>query len=131
MKIKISELEGQALDWVVAKCEICEILEEKTEMPLDVLVKELPCRYTPSTNWEQGGPIIDREEINLTTIHDKAGKWGAFYDDGFFHESLRTGPTPLIAAMRCFVSMKMGDEADEVEISDEFSAIHQRQAMKG
>lgn len=59
--------------------------------------------YTPSTDWAQGGPIIDREKIAVDYDHDvwNAAKYGLDWYVG--------GPTPLIAAMRCFVLSKLGD----------------------
>jgi hypothetical protein len=71
--------------------------------------------FTPSTDWSQGGPIIDRELIAVCLDED-GDTWRAWYpmrqgiEDG-------TGPTPLIAAMRCFVASKLGDT---VEVPDEF-----------
>ena len=73
--------------------------------------------FEPSTDWSQGGPIIEREKIELR-YHDVivAGIW---YRDGIgsdecSHKAI--GPTPLIAAMRCLCASKLGDE---VEVPDE------------
>ncbi len=69
-----------------------------------------------STDWAKGGPIIEREEISIRhtipamrdsiwqahpsmSAKGAGGKWGM-------------GPTPLIAAMRCYVASKLGDEVD-------------------
>ena len=111
MKIKTSELTGAALDWAVAKCE-GEPVRYDGE-----IVRYAPGQfsdeepYNPSTNWSQGGPIIEREEIGFFQKHDEgyaqAAKPGA--------EFVRRGPTPLIAAMRCLVSSRLGDEVDVPE----------------
>jgi len=78
--------------------------------------------YTPSSDWSQGGPIIERERIgvylaNHSTEHCAA--WQASIvvsDKALFCKALYCdGPTPLIAAMRCFVASKLGDE---IEIPD-------------
>ncbi len=70
-----------------------------------------------STDWSQGGPIIEREKINLE-IHEGGHTRTSFYKmrltfDGrakhYYHQH---GPTPLIAAMRCFVAFRLGDEVD-------------------
>jgi len=58
-----------------------------------------------STNWLQGGPIIEREKI---TISDANEGWVAGYNGTLSY----FGPTPLIAAMRCFVASEMGDEVE-------------------
>ena len=95
--MKPSELTGTALDWVVAKA----IGEYK---PVAV--------PSYSTDWAQGGPIIERERITL--IHPRWDGWTAHkYDDRVEDESYTLdGPTPLIAAMRCYVASKLGDDVD-------------------
>ena len=107
--MKVSELQGAALDWAVAKCE-----GMVPNTPFIASNKEYT--FKPSINWEQGGPIIEREEISLETMaHDE-------YGDGWLATSVRYAvymefaPTPLIAAMRSYVASKMGDE---IEIPEE------------
>ena len=65
-----------------------------------------------SRKWETGGPIIERETIS-TTIDD-SGVWLAFNQYNYAGEKrlMHAGPTPLIAAMRCYVASKLGDEVD-------------------
>jgi hypothetical protein len=95
--MKTSELTGPALDWAVAKA-----------------LGKLPATYDDwaqtwphfSTNWAQGGPIIERENITwdgqaatlCRHVNGKYPKWSEY------------GPTPLVAAMRCYVASKLGDE---------------------
>ena len=73
--------------------------------------------YDPSIDWSQGGPIIERELINLSPPfgceQPDAGtnSWGAY----IANKVGQIGPTPLIAAMRCFVASKLGDEVDVPE----------------
>lgn len=92
--MKTSELTGIALDWAVhyAMHGECEGYAE----------------HEYSTNWAQGGPIIDREKIGLREPHETPDVWYARIttDVTVF---MKSGPTPLIAAMRCFVSSKLGD----------------------
>lgn len=69
--------------------------------------------YEPSRNWEQGGPIIEREGISLMFIGARG--WSANFDQHFDEGSQDdpyTGPTPLIAAMRAYVCAKLGDEVE-------------------
>jgi len=99
MKIKTSELTGAALDWAVAKCEgiYFEDLEDFEHSAPDY------------SDWAQAGPIIERERIVLDCFEDL---WGAgVHRDGELRH-LSDGPTPLIAAMRCYVASKLGDEVD-------------------
>ena len=70
-------------------------------------------KYSPSTDWSQGGPIIEREWICVDRLFN--GQWCAAKrtlndDDAMRHRT--NGPTPLIAAMRCFVASRLGDEVD-------------------
>ncbi len=125
MKIKVSEATNIQLDWMVAKCEgpntIASCYLDDEGLPIWLEEAEHH-EWEPSTNWAQGGPIIEREEITVKHVipamkdsiwqahpsmsaKGAGGKWGI-------------GPTPLIAAMRCTVSSKLGDT---VEIPDELA----------
>jgi hypothetical protein len=103
--MKTSELTGAALDWAVAKC-------EGHGMEYFQVVDA----YTPSTDWAQGGPIIEREEIALEPMtHDEHGDgWLATRVEGPA-VCMEFGPTMLIAAMRCYVASHLGDEVDVPE----------------
>lgn len=74
--------------------------------------------FSPSTDWAQGGPIIDREMrehgFDVWRTADMA-QCAATYERGL-PDSYIYGSTPLIAAMRCYVASKLGDE---VEIPEE------------
>ena len=105
--MKTSELTGPALDWAVAKCE--GWIENTTDDDLVSFVLEESAEemhFWPSTDWAQGGPIIEREGISLDQYHDFPN-WAASCppESGFNW----FGPTPLIAAMRCFVASRLGD----------------------
>jgi len=55
-----------------------------------------------------GGSLIEREGIQIQK--HKSG-WVALPADAqFSEEEYQEGPTPLIAAMRCYVASKLGDE---------------------
>jgi len=108
MTVKVSELQGAALDWAVAKC-----IHLINGDDLDIgFIKEYA--YTPSTNWAQGGPIIEQERISVEPCFD--WQWVATLTEGPNIAFEEEGPTPLIAAMRCHVANKMGDE---IEVPDE------------
>lgn len=94
-----SELTGPALDWAVAKC---------MDWPYPVVYDEdgNEVLIAPSTDWAQGGPIIEREKIGLFFDRACGNKWRASHMTAPY----QLGPTPLIAAMRCFVAGQMGDE---------------------
>ena len=94
MKIKTSELQGAALDWSVALANGQE---------------EFWTTDNYSTNWALGGPIIEREEFSGLKCYGK-DEWECNNGDIFCD-----GPTPLIAAMRCYVASKLGDEVEVPE----------------
>ncbi len=103
--MKTSELTGAALDWAVAMAE--------NWAGADFEVKPY------SIDWAQGGPIIEREEISVDVSQTGTApetKWVAIITKG--NEAWVHGPTPLIAAMRCYVASKLGDE---VEVPDELT----------
>jgi len=123
MKIKTSELTGAALDWAVAKCEGVKVVKLKHGRATfsdpfdDGALNEMFINY--STDWAQGGPIIEREGISIDQ-RDNGSLVLACIDAPMEHEENEiwvNGPTPLIAAMRCYVASKLGDE---VEVIDAF-----------
>lgn len=92
-----------------------------------------------SSDWSHGGPIIEREGISTIFVSGDLGEpksyWVATanqqawqYGYGPYHEQdeerslqihksecLFFGPTPLIAAMRCYIASKLGDEIEVPE----------------
>ena len=91
MKIKTSDLTHATLDWAVSAA------NEDSDI------------YPYSTSWQEGGPIIEREKITLEWTGEN---WCAYIR----HDEEVFGPTALIAAMRCYVASRLGDE---VEVPDE------------
>jgi len=143
VKIKTSELEGAQLDFAVAIAgeEWKTAHKFYPTMTLDssfksvalaqktcYLIPNNPMRqdqqvYSPSTDWSQGGPIIEREKIIILPPLPNMIGWYACIDEQFESiyqdcDSEQSGETPLIAAMRVFVASKIGDvvEIPEVEL---------------
>ena len=130
MKIKTSQLIGPALDWVVAKCEALCLGSDPFGLKPIIAAPVFVKNYKPSTDWEQGGPIIEREKIDLEFMDNFEAWCGSVlreygqdresYSDDQDRESYTAeqesfvgyGPTPLIAAMRCYCCAKLGDEID-------------------
>lgn len=96
--MKTSELTGAALDWAVCVAEYGYGADYKTN------------RY--STDWTQGGPIIEREKICVDVGHD--GVWLACIRQNYgdLGEHMCAASNPLIAAMRCYVASKLGDDVE-------------------
>ncbi len=144
--MKTSELTGAALDYAAGLCEgygpdkymsnIDIRLDVKGKVScLLVPINRAYVRWTPSTNWAQGGPIIEREGIALR-YSPKHKKWYAKRETGsgetvFWPAQEYSvtakkkvtarweGPTPLVAAMRCYIASKLGND---IEIPKEFQA---------
>ena len=109
--MKTSELKDGILNWAVA----IALRTMRWDDDRLCYVTEHGQDFEPSTDWSQGGPIIERERIELT--FDRANETDTLWRSEMFdmegvsiaHEY---GPTPLIAAMRCYVASKLGDTID-------------------
>ena len=118
--MKVSELTDGALDYWVGRCNGDDKEYLLSEVGHECLVRTGAItaeRYSPSTNWAQGGPIIERERITLGDHGEQdaalwvAAKNGPTHINSF--QSYYIGQTPLIAAMRCFVASSFGDAVDD------------------
>jgi len=104
IKIQTSDLQGDALNWVVDKC------KRRVGLSSNLLNKGCrPIRF--STDWAEGGPIIEQEGLCLS-YDQYVKRWTCSTRILNSHHA----ETPLVAAMRCYVSSKLGDE---VEIPEE------------
>jgi hypothetical protein len=116
--MKTSELSGAALDWAVTKCEGYDHKVTSSEWGM----------WGWATDWAQGGPLIEREGIDIcTSAH---GGWIATlitdWEEGTFVQG--EGDTCLIAAMRCYVASKLGDTIDIPEgIATNDTPSHEQQ----
>lgn len=106
--MKTSELRGNALDWAVAKCE-GTLHDDGT----------VPDYYQPSVDWEQGGAIIECEKMGvwfcdsvIDAETDEVIRELHWYAEDQGGDNVQTGTTPLIAAMRCYVASKLGNEVE-------------------
>ena len=120
--MKTNELTGVALDWAVAMC------EGATDFWFDTVAthwvkldgKDRALRYgwaqsyLPSTDWAQGGPIIERERLSVSPYSfNNVNPWVSHSAEG---DKTIVGPTPLITVMRCYVASKLGNEVDVPEL---------------
>ena len=112
MKSKTSELIGNPLAWAVAVANGNEPFFwanwDGEEFPE---TDDGP--YRPDLEWSQGGPIIEREGVSTVSQGDAhewvASLWDYSLQDWTGHIS---GPTPLVAAMRCYCCAKLGEFVD-------------------
>ena len=126
-QIKVSEATPIQLDRLVAKC--------AKKIPISHMASSKHW-WSPSTCWAHGGPLIEKERIGLEFM-DNFEAWSASivredgqdresYSDDQDRESYTVeqesfvgyGPTPLIAAMRCYIYSVMGDV---VEVPEELT----------
>lgn len=124
MTCKTSELTGHLLDYWVAKalglrCALevwpvtvprpsaCWLLPEGARLP-----NYSSGPYAPSTEWAQGGPIIERERIALHLGEDEGmPHWLGFCVNRQSKvEYIGAGVTPLEAAMRALVWARIGGD---------------------
>jgi hypothetical protein len=113
-----ADLVGPALDHAVAQALGVKVYPTKRGEWMTANYGEFNHRmgipyWRPSTDWSQGGPIIEREKVTLdltdvlfdhvsdTCIQLDKPEWWASKGD-----VTGRGPTPLIAAMRCLVASK-------------------------
>lgn len=129
--MKTSELTGADLDYWVARALGAKAkMNEYNERGL-CLVLEIDDEhgdgagwfpFSPSSAWEQGGPIIEREQMLLMPYRSDlyCATIGAVghpmcgdpIPSGEVEVSSAFGPTPLVAAMRAFVCSVFGEDVD-------------------
>jgi hypothetical protein len=131
--MKVAELTCAELDYWVAKAEGMPLVSELSEIGMAAAGMAPPCiflkdgvygiasadksgKWEPSTNWSQGGPVIEREGVDLEHHKESVlGKeetwWEAYYRADVCQ--CFTADTPLIAAMRAYVASKFGDEVED------------------
>jgi hypothetical protein len=126
MKHKTAELEAGRLDYAVALIEGLDVTSEDCGLSKNgkfVRVKSdgtAPYMdFSPSTCWDHGGPIIERNHIDVAAPDefDDDERWFAgIYRDAMRHATPRCcemrGDTPLIAAMRAYVASWFGEEVE-------------------
>lgn len=120
--MKVAELQGPLLDYWVARAEGYDPDQEQVILHIDGTCRiawhegdDPDSRYSPSTNWMWGGPIIERSLISVLYYPvdsiSQPGYWTAFIrpsdDKGF------DAKTPLLAAMRAYVTSKFGEEVPD------------------
>lgn len=133
MKHKVSQLDGALLDAAVAVAEGYPVRNTRFgyEMDFPSYLDEMGqdgCysgAYSPSDNWAQGGPIIERERIVAwrpdvikhhvwAAIHPESKGLGIYSGhriDVHYHDGM-PGPTLLVAAMRAYVASKFGEDVE-------------------
>ncbi len=133
--VKTSELIGAQLDWAVAVAEgkHADVNKDWGNAFINDLGRcSISHRnwngakyFEPSKNWGHGGPIIDREKLGLMPISDAS--WRAGDVDG----ANGYGTSPLIAAMRCYVTSKLGAQVEVPDAPTPESVAAFAKSLKG
>ena len=131
MKYQTNELTGAILDAAVAKAKGLPYRIERVGHAMDrnqievCWIEGLEAKFCPSSSWLVGGPIIERERIAIVCSRPRfdtndGQRWDAYFDGRYTGPDgqvdckgdISEGATPLIAAMRSFVTAKLGEETD-------------------
>lgn len=122
---KTSELEGVALDYAVAVAIEADFEVKANYVEINHLVDRLDGSrarvweaFKPSTDWSQGGPLIDKHKVDLAPC--LSGNWKADSMAVFSSAPAVSGSTPLIAACRAVVTANLGYE---VEVPEEMTSV--------
>jgi len=110
IEVKTEDLIGHALDWAVARAIDYKPVLISEAVGEDYWASQVPTGgyapiggdgFSPSTNWSQGGPLLERYKLGFT--------WCEFGVTLWCHDLVDSeGPTHLIAACRAIVSAKIG-----------------------
>ncbi|WP_238738851.1 phage protein NinX family protein [Pseudomonas putida] len=116
IEVRVSNLIGAPLDWAVAKVESVETSWRYGRELVQVhdrggikVIESIRSIYSPSADWSQGGPLVDKHHGGL--------HYEAHLADANFRYSSGPGrsgfwcygPTALIAFCRGLVKAKLGD----------------------
>jgi len=132
IEVKTAELIGPALDWAVAEAEGIRRLVMGNDWPGNSVVADAADRdrvvicnmigqlvvsrggwsngWNPSTDWAQGGPLIEKYAVKVEhfpgeTIASKANARVAMNRTAYW----QSGPAPLVALCRAIVAANLGE----------------------
>lgn len=119
IEVKTADLTGAALDWMVAQVEAVPVAIAAPHYGTDwrVYKPDFGGKYSPSTDWAIGGPLIAKFQVALIPeAHDgmegteMSERWYAdvYYCSGEQYTTEHCD-TALIAACRAIVATKFGD----------------------
>lgn len=138
VEVKTQDLSGAALDWAVAMAEGYRVDPEgdgRSVISPKGVFTSVSVRgaaegfgYRPSSDWNQGGPLIEKYQVLLTPpsnlVHRNFGsfdKRNGWYESGFWgstifgkerkhrRASFHHPDSPLIVAMRAIAQFELGD----------------------
>lgn len=117
IEVKTADLVGAPLDWAVA---MAEGYKQDTENHLTIIsprgvFTSVSIRgaaegfgFRPSTNWDQGGPLIEKHMVSLHCPQHDGDFWAAWITDND-KDVAQGAEQALPAACRAIVAAKLGD----------------------
>lgn len=116
IEMKTAELHGSALDWAVAKATQAEELKVTGSGRVSCIYELAPREgcwtndYCPSTEWSEGGLLIEKLAIGLQSYSTEIGGPPEYWVARSWEEGtpMLDGPTPLVAACRTIAAHKLG-----------------------
>lgn len=115
MKHKVSEVDGDLLDAAVAMAEGWVPLDAGKARRAGLMtmslggVHALLGQLNYSRDWALGGPILERAQI---AVQPCGSRWISAGDDQTLATYPWEGSTPLVAAMRAYLGVKIGNEVE-------------------
>lgn len=100
-EVKTGDLIGPALDWAVAQA------DGSPDWGVQVLAR----MFHPSTDWEHGGPLIDKHDPEERRLPEP-GRYAEVWRDlpgGCAIVGRAVGPTRLVAFCRALVACYLGE----------------------
>lgn len=112
--VAVKDLSGAALDWAVAQADGYPVKLVPAVLDAGWFVWSTDVseggRYSPSTDWSQGGPLIAKYLMDFCVEHPQTIGAALCDENGLYiGDCMAFGPTHLIAACRALVLVKLGD----------------------
>ncbi|WP_175867876.1 phage protein NinX family protein [Burkholderia diffusa] len=118
--MKVADLDGKLLDYWAARADGRPLPSEWDSANGDGVLVGTGAgdleRFSPSTDWAQGGPIIDHVPFGIFERVDEGWAAGIYRPQAGMRDlciAYQTGDTLLIAAMRAYVASKFGEEVPD------------------
>lgn len=115
--MKTAELTGALLDYWVARAEgvpATQLFFYQTPYTIETVcgrhvLNNFPVAVRYSTDWAQGGPLIEKYNLDMFEVDD-------IWSSSVFEQPDIDGDTPLQAICRAVVRAAFGDEVEEVAV---------------
>jgi hypothetical protein len=103
-EVKTVDLAGPALDWAIAQIESVEVAIAAPQYGTGwrVYKPNFGGKYSPSTDWAFGGPLIQKYRIGLIYAFEE-------YEALIGMTDSQSDAAPLLAVSRCIVAHVLGD----------------------